>query len=65
MTMDDYMLLYKDKALKGIWPEFFTKGVLYREIMQSRALAKSKIVFIKFLFRYEQAFTTGKFTRIA
>jgi hypothetical protein len=65
MSMEDYEMIYKMYDLKGIWPEFFKNKVLYRETMLSRALSKSKMVFTKFLHRFEEAFTTGSFNHIA
>lgn len=53
ITMEDYVILYNMEQIKWIWPEFFEKRVLYREVMYSRALSKSKKVFIKLLYRYK------------
>jgi hypothetical protein len=65
VTMDDYLALYQMEELRGIWPEFFRKRVLYRELMLTRAEKMSKIIFEKFLHRYAEAFETGVFDHIA
>ncbi len=36
ITMRDYLTLYRMEELREIWPEFFRKRVLYRDLMQSR-----------------------------
>lgn len=65
ITMEDYLILYQMEELREIWPEFFRKRILYRELMLTRAEKISKMIFEKFLFRYQEAFETGVFDHIA
>ncbi len=64
-SMQDYLILYKMEGLKEVWKEFFHKNVMYRELMLSRTEKMNKLIFLKFQYRYREAFESGEFTHIA
>jgi hypothetical protein len=65
IVLDDYIFMYSLAELKPVWNLFFAKKVLYRDVMTSRALAKNRLIFIRFIHRFEEAFKTGVFDHIA
>lgn len=65
ISLPDYLLLYTMKELREIWVEYFSKKVLYRDLMLSRAEKMSKIIFETYLYRFQEAYETGDFENIA
>jgi hypothetical protein len=61
INMADYVTIYEEKDLEKVWSKFFSKKVLYRELMLSKTDAKVKKVYTKFMSRFERAFRTKKF----
>lgn len=65
MSMGDYLIIYQMKGVREIWKEFFQRRVIYRELMLTRTEKITKIIFEKFLKRYQEAYELGKFDHIA
>jgi hypothetical protein len=65
ITLDDYEFLYKIPELKEIWSKFFQKQILFRALMLSRANRKNRLIFMKFLHRFEEGFKDEVFDHIA
>lgn len=61
INMGDYLTIYQEKDLEKCWEQLFSKKILYRELMLSKADAKVKKVYAKFMSNFERAFRTKKF----
>jgi hypothetical protein len=61
INMADYVTIYEEKGLEKAWSKFFSKKVLYRELMLSKTDGKLKKVYAKFMPNFERAFRTKKF----
>ena len=61
IKMGDYLTIYEEKDLGKCWEKFFSKKVLFRELMLSKADGSVKKVYSKFIKNFERAFRTKKF----
>ena len=65
ITMEDYKKMYEVEDLKEVWEKFFSSQALYRELMISRTGAEYRLVYVRFLQKFEEAFRTGAFIGIS
>ena len=63
-TMPVFRDLFEMECLKGYWEEFFSKKVLYREIMLAKLQPKTRMKFMPYLDAFEYGYLTGRFEKL-
>jgi hypothetical protein len=63
--MEDYEKLYSIAGLENAWIDFFSRKILYRELMISRTEPHYKLIYVRFLHKFEDAFRMRKFIGIS
>lgn len=62
--MKDYENLYSIAEFRPIFGQFFAEKQLYRDLMVSRSSREAKIIHLRKLYVFEEAYQTMSFTRI-
>jgi hypothetical protein len=63
-TMPVFRLLFEMVSLRGYWEEFFSKKVLYREIILAKLKPKTRKNFMPYLDAFEYGYMTGRFEKL-